>query len=176
MLIIGLGNPGEKYKTTPHNAGFLAVEALAIKIDPSATFSTQKNLHAEVTSVHHNGKKIILAKPTTFMNESGIAVQALMNYYKLEIQDVLVLHDEADIALGTFRDSTDRGAAGHNGIKSIIQHLGTKNFRRIRIGIDTERPEQMPLDVFVLQPMNSEQLTKLNQSIDEITVKIISEI
>lgn len=168
MLIVGLGNPGTKYAKTPHNAGFIAIDTIVKNLAPTATFSENKKLHAMISGVNYNDQKIILAKPTTFMNESGIAVRALLDYYKLPLEDLIILHDEADLPLGTFRESTDRGAAGHNGIKSIIQHLGTKNFKRIRIGINCERPEHMPLDAFVLQPMNEEQLANLQQSILQV--------
>ena len=174
MLIIGLGNPGKKYETTPHNAGFLANDALLENLSPGDKLQENSKLHAEIASVHHNGNKIILAKPTTFMNVSGKAVRAIMDFYKIPIVDVIVLHDEADIPLGTYKEALDRGAAGHNGIKSIIEHLGTKEFKRIRIGVADEAEQaNLPLETYVLKPFSAEKLEVLKNTIEELITKII---
>lgn len=173
MLIVGLGNPGKKYETTPHNAGFLAIDALMEKLAPEETLSETSKLSSKITSIHVGGEKVILAKPTTFMNESGQAVRALMDYYKIPINEIVILHDEADISLGKYKEAFDRGAAGHNGIKSIIQHLGTKEFKRIRIGIKPENEyREFPLLTYVLKPLKDEELDILNKSIQEIIENI----
>lgn len=174
MLIIGLGNPGKKYETTPHNAGFLAIETLLKKLAPGETLQDNSKLHAKIASIHHNGEKIILAQPTTFMNESGKSVRAIMDFYKIPVENIIVLHDEADIPLGTFKEAFDRGAAGHNGIRSIIQHLGTKEFKRLRIGVADETEQQnLPLETYVLKPMSETGLEKLHRTIEEIITEII---
>lgn len=132
-LIVGLGNPGTQYERTRHNVGFMIVDALAIAYRLSP-ISTAKH-KADVFKGEIEGKRTLLAKPLTYMNDSGVAVQALLNFYKLTPNDLVVIHDDKDIPLGETRVQKGRGAAGHNGIKSIIEHLGTKDFTRIRVGI-----------------------------------------
>lgn len=121
-LIVGLGNPGKEYKDTRHNAGYLFIDKLA----------------DEVIS-----KKIILLKPKTFMNNSGTAVRAKVDFYKLSPADLIVAHDDKDLLLGEYKIQTNRSAAGHNGVQSIINHLGTQNFTRVRIGIAPEDKQTM---------------------------------
>lgn len=143
-LIVGLGNPGAQYAHTRHNAGFMVLDALAA--DAGVTFSTDSKLRAEVTRVKVNGRDLILAKPTTFMNSSGDAVAVLLAYYKLPLSALIVVHDDSDLALGELRDHTDRGAGGHNGVADIIRVCGTKGFRRLRIGVRPARPDDAPSD------------------------------
>ena len=130
-LIVGLGNPGKKYERTRHNAGFLVLDKLIS--NEQLTINKTEKLRSEVAK----NKNFILAKPQTFMNESGLAVRALVDFYKLKPQDIIVIHDDKDVPLGEYKIQTDRGAAGHNGVKSIIEHLGTQNFTRMRVGIAT---------------------------------------
>lgn len=132
-LIVGLGNPGDKYFETKHNVGFMLVDKLAK--DWNLTFSSDKIFQADVASTFVNGEKIYLVKPTTFMNESGKAVQALLAYYGLEIEDLLVIYDDLDMEVGKIRLRAKGSAGGHNGIKSIINHIGGQTFNRIKIGI-----------------------------------------
>ena len=132
-LIVGLGNPGERYFETKHNIGFMLVDQLAKKWN--LTFSHDKIFQADIASTFVNGKKIYLVKPTTFMNESGKAVQALLAYYGLEIDDLLVIYDDLDMEVGKIRLRAKGSAGGHNGIKSIINHLGSQTFNRVKIGI-----------------------------------------
>jgi len=131
-LIIGLGNPGEEYKRTRHNAGFLIVEKLAGK----ESFSFDKKQEAEVLST----KSYLLVKPQTFMNESGRAVRKIMDFYKLEADDIVVIHDDLDIAFGEFKIQKEKGPKVHNGVKSVEQYLGRTDFWRVRIGIDNRQP------------------------------------
>jgi len=172
MLLVGLGNPGKKYERTPHNAGFMALEQFVQRHDATAQLSENKKLSAQIASVFFSGRKVICAKPTTFMNVSGKAVRALMDYYKIPLEDVLILHDEADISLGTIKHAFDRGAAGHNGIKSIIQHVGTKAFARIRIGIGQIAEPKIPLENYVLSSLNADQMAALQQGIDQTIADI----
>ncbi|MFA6486341.1 MAG: aminoacyl-tRNA hydrolase [Candidatus Magasanikbacteria bacterium] len=167
-LLIGLGNPGKEYEKTRHNAGFLALDTLAKNLE--LKFKLDKKMKAEVAK----NAEIILAKPQTFMNESGVAVRALMDFYKLKPNDIVVIHDDKDIPLGEWRDQTDRSAAGHNGIKSIIEHLGTQNFRRLRIGIAT--PEMARFDDkadFVLGKFSKDELKIVEGVIRDIIERII---
>jgi len=158
-IIVGLGNPGEKYKNTRHNAGFMAVDALADK--HGLAWKTNKKVHAW-TGEYENK---LLAKPWTYMNNSGLAVRSLLSYYDLlpkkwhvfakqniNLADMLtVIHDDLDLPVGKYKISTDSRSAGHKGIDSIIRHLKTKHFRRIRIGIANDQRPRIPAPKFVLQ-------------------------
>jgi peptidyl-tRNA hydrolase, PTH1 family len=133
-LIIGLGNPGAKYDRTRHNIGFTAIDSLAkswqISIGENSKF---KGIFGEGLGV--NGDKIRLLKPTTYMNRSGEAIQAVLNWYKLAPESVLIIYDDMDLPFGKLRMRLSGSAGGHNGMKSAIAHLNTQNFPRLRIGI-----------------------------------------
>lgn len=144
-LLVGLGNPGKRYAKTRHNVGFMVIDALFDALG-SANFSSwelSKKFNAFVCGGTYKGKKIILAKPQTFMNHSGEAVVRIAQFYKVSAEDILVVHDEKDLPLGEIRLQEDRGHAGHNGVRSIIEHLGTKQFVRLRIGIGAANPRKM---------------------------------
>jgi PTH1 family peptidyl-tRNA hydrolase len=131
LLLVGLGNPGPKYAFNRHNIGFMAVDAIVHR----HSFSPERQRFQSLTNDGTlGGEKVIAMKPMTYMNESGRAVGEAMRFFKLEPQDVVVIHDELDLPQGKLRIKTGGGAGGHNGIKSIIQHIG-ENFRRVRIGI-----------------------------------------
>ncbi len=132
-LIVGLGNIGREYDETRHNAGFMTVDRFAEK--HAFEFNKQK-FDAMIADGIINGEKVILAKPTTYMNESGRSVRQIVDFYKLDPEDVLIVHDDMDLATGRLRLRQKGSAGGHNGIKSIIAHLGTEKFKRLRIGID----------------------------------------
>lgn len=151
ILIVGLGNPGIKYAGTRHNIGFEAVDRLA-KENSFPDFKLQNRFQAETTEGTISGRKAILAKPRTFMNNSGQAVKALADYYK--IKDLFVIHDDIDLPLGEIKASKNRGSAGHKGVESIIEQLKTKDFGRIRIGICPEEGKPENVEDFVLQKFN----------------------
>jgi peptidyl-tRNA hydrolase, PTH1 family len=132
-LIVGLGNPGPEYLMTRHNAGFWFVDALANKL--SLTFSPDKKFQAEVCRYQSGSTDCWLCKPQTYMNDSGAAVQALMNYYKISMNEVMVAHDEIDLLPGTSRLKKGGGHGGHNGLRDIIQRTGSSEFLRLRIGV-----------------------------------------
>lgn len=132
-MIVGLGNPGSKYNDTKHNIGFMAVDRI-VK-DLNVNFTEDKNFKAEIGSDFINGEKIYFIKPTTFMNNSGIAVKALLTYYNISIKDMIIIYDDLDMEVGKIRFRQKGSAGGHNGIKSIIAHLGTQEFDRIKVGI-----------------------------------------
>lgn len=132
-LIVGLGNPGPQYEKTRHNIGFQVVDELA-KTN-GVSFSTSK-YNGLIATIHHNGKKILLLKPLTYMNLSGEAIRPLMDYYKISPSELLVIYDDLDLPVGKIRLRQKGSSGGHNGIKSTIQHVGTQEFNRIRIGID----------------------------------------
>ncbi|HGI3382508.1 TPA: aminoacyl-tRNA hydrolase [Streptococcus agalactiae] len=132
-MIVGLGNPGSKYNDTKHNIGFMAVDRIVKKLD--VNFTEDKNFKAEIGSDFINGEKIYFIKPTTFMNNIGIAVKALLTYYNISIKDMIIIYDDLDMEVGKIRFRQKGSAGGHNGIKSIIAHLGTQEFDRIKVGI-----------------------------------------
>lgn len=132
-LIVGLGNPGADYVGTRHNAGFWLVDLIAA--DQSSSLKFDKKHNAEEGKFRCEGKDIHLQKPLTFMNRSGQAVSAMARYYKIEPEQILVLHDELDLPAGTNRIKQGGGHGGHNGLRDIISHLGSRDFFRVRIGI-----------------------------------------
>ncbi len=132
-LIVGLGNPGPNYEKTRHNAGVWFLEYLAGA--HHSTFKAEKSFHGLMTPMHVNQKKCLLLYPTTFMNNSGRSVQAVFNFYQYQPDEILVAHDELDLPAGTSRLKLGGGHGGHNGLRDIIQCLGTPEFFRLRIGI-----------------------------------------
>jgi PTH1 family peptidyl-tRNA hydrolase len=150
-LIVGLGNPGREYSASRHNVGFMVVDRLAEKLDTS--FRKVK-MNALVTAVRHKGERIILIKPQTFMNLSGQAVSSFIRFYKLPLENVLVVYDDVDLPFETLRLKPDGGDAGQRGVRSIIQQLGTKSFPRLRVGIDRP-PGRMEVSDYVLQKFSA---------------------
>lgn len=138
-LIVGLGNPGSKYKETKHNIGFIAVEDFAFEQGMAFNKSKFEGVYAEGFV---GTEKVIVLKPQTYMNESGRAVRAFMDYFNIEIEDVGVVYDDLDLNAGIIRLRQKGSSGGHNGIKSILSHLSMKNFNRIRIGIGRPYPNQ----------------------------------
>ncbi len=148
-FIVGLGNPGLKYKKTRHNVGFRVIDKVSAK---HKVQSAKLKFNAELFKGEINAEKVILAKPQTFMNRSGEAVRAIANYYKIKTKDIWVIHDDIDLSLGTLRISQGSGSAGHKGVQSIINHLKTKNFLRFRIGVSpTTQRLNLNTERFVLQ-------------------------
>ena len=152
-LIVGLGNIGSKYVFTRHNAGFMLIDSIAL--NSNLTFRENSRLKCLITNIGD----CLLIKPTTFMNLSGEAVRAVMDYYKISIEDILIIYDDLSLQLGKIRFRPDGSDGGHNGIKSIIQHLGTKNIARLKIGIGPQ--PNIPSEVFVLQNFSKEELETL---------------
>lgn len=161
-LIVGLGNVGEKYLFTRHNAGFMVLDKIAF--DNGLDFKEEKKLKGLITKFRINGEDVILLKPTTFMNLSGEAVIAVVNYYKIDLKDVLIIYDDLSLELGRLRFRPNGSDGGHNGIKSIIKHVGTKDFARLKFGIGPQPP--IPSEAFVLQNFSKEQLPELKSSIN----------
>jgi PTH1 family peptidyl-tRNA hydrolase len=164
VLIVGLGNPGDEYKSTRHNVGFMAIDAIA-PID--ATWKKEKN--ALTARMEIDGLKVIFVKPQTYMNNSGEAVLALMTFYKVPLENLIVIHDDMDLKVGDIREKTGGGSAGHNGIKSIDAHVGNE-YRRIRIGIGHPRDYDSPINPvdWVLGKFDSEQLKEIKSVIKSI--------
>jgi len=140
-IIIALGNPTETYATTRHNVGFLFADFYVTQ-KALAPFTHKKKLHASCSINICTCTKCIIAKPTTYMNHSGTAARALVSYYDSAPTDLIVIHDDLDIAFGAYKISRNKNAAGHGGVQDIITHLGTKDFTRVRIGIDARNHQQ----------------------------------
>lgn len=156
-LIIGLGNVGGKYVFTRHNAGFMLVDKIAL--DNGGEFRENSKLKSLITKVYCDGNEIMLVKPTTYMNLSGEAMRAVIDYYKISPNDMIIAYDDISLNLGKIRFRANGSDGGHNGIKSIIQHLGSKDFARIKIGIGPQPP--IPSEAFVLQNFDKESLDTL---------------
>ena len=156
-LIIGLGNFDDKYLLTRHNAGFMAVDFFAQ--EHGQTFKSEAKFKAKVAKFKLNGEDIILLKPSTYMNLSGEAVIAVMNFYKIDVKDILVIYDDISLELGAIRFRASGSDGGHNGIKSIIKVLSTQKFDRLKIGIGPQPP--IPAENFVLQNFTKDQLEAL---------------
>jgi len=166
-LIIGLGNPGSKYENTRHNAGFAIVSHLAEK--HSIQGKTESKFNAIVGKGKIKDEDVIILEPLTYMNLSGQAVIAVMNFYKIQKEDILVIYDDLSLELGIMRFRANGSDGGHNGIKSIIQHLGgDKNFARLKIGIGPQ-PSFMAAEDFVLQKFSNEEKKYLDKIIPVCT-------
>lgn len=168
VLIIGLGNPGKQYQGTRHNVGFFVIGKMreSLKLPE---FNLEKKFKAEIAK----GKNLILAKPQTFMNNSGEAVSLIYNFYKIDPPNLLVAHDDLDIPLGEYRIQQDKSSAGHKGAQSIIEALGTQDFNRLRIGIKTEMLEKIPAEDFVLQKFSPEEKKIIDQTIKKALAEIL---
>jgi len=151
-LVIGLGNPGKKYEKTRHNFGFLAVDYIHDNLGGFENWAMDKNANALIAKGQIAGNDVLLAKPQTFMNLSGPAVQKLRDLYKISPDDICVIHDDFDLPLGVIRLSQSASAAGHKGVKSIIEALGAKNFVRLRLGI---RPIGQPIIYKIFNKLSS---------------------
>jgi PTH1 family peptidyl-tRNA hydrolase len=175
ILIIGLGNPGIKYIKTRHNIGFRVLDEFQNENNFS-NFEFSKKFNSLISDGTIKNKTILLAKPQTFMNNSGKSVKDLINFYKMKISDIIVIHDDIDLVFGTIRISEKRGSAGHKGVKSIIKELGTKDFTRIRIGIRNQRPgTKKNTEKYVLEKFTEQEEQCLEKIIKESchTLKIV---
>ncbi len=164
FLVVGLGNPGAQYANTRHNVGFMAVDYLA---GAGTTWKSEKD--ALTTRAEIDGRRVIFVKPQTFMNNSGVAVGALMTFYKVPLENLVVIHDDMDITVGDCREKIGGGSAGHNGIRSIDAHVG-RDYRRIRIGIGHPRDFDLPMDPadWVLGKFGAAQLELIRGVLDKI--------
>ncbi len=164
-LIVGLGNPGSKYRLTRHNAGFMVVDELAERL--GTTFREVKTAPArQEAEARLDGKRMMLLKPMTYMNRSGDAVARLVKYFKIPLDNLLVIQDDLDMEPGRIKLVRSGGAGGHNGIRSIIASIGSKEFPRLKIGIG--RPDgPMPVDRYVLSRFGADELSLYDQVVKE---------
>ena len=152
LLVVGLGNPGENYARTRHNVGFMVADLLAARL--GSKFKAHKRSGAEIVTGRLAGRAVVLAKPRCYMNESGRQVGPLAKFYSVPPADIIVIHDELDIDFGRIRLKLDGGEGGHNGLRSIANALGTKDFQRVRIGIGRPPGRKDPA-AFVLETFSA---------------------
>lgn len=162
-LIVGLGNIGKEYKNTRHNMGFILVDRYLEYKNITDKFKEKFNAMYVETTI--NNEKVIFIKPTTYMNNSGIAVRAFVDFYKLNSEDILVISDDLDLDLGKFRLRRNGSSGGHNGLKSIISHLGTDNFKRLRIGISNDKDDVIN---YVLSKFSKKELNEIATMFDTV--------
>ena len=168
-IVVGLGNVGAEYEKTRHNAGFIAIDALArkygVKID-------RLKFHATVAEANISGTRVLLMKPTTFMNNSGIAIAEAAAFYKISPENIIVLHDEISFDVGVMRIRRKGSAGGHNGLKSIIAHLGADTFPRIKIGVGKKPSPDYDLVDFVLGKFSSDDIATLSEECEAIIASV----
>ena len=190
-IIVGLGNPGKKYENTRHNAGWLVVEELVksskSKVQScSLKFKVNKKFNAEVAEFEYGGDKVVLAKPQTFMNESGVAVRKIVQLFNLPVRQagcsivqlfncLWVVHDDLDLELGDIKIIKDRGAGGHHGVESVINHLKSQAFVRFRVGIRTRKKEECILSGrdYVLGEFRGEERKRFEKAIEKCAEAVI---
>jgi PTH1 family peptidyl-tRNA hydrolase len=163
-LIVGLGNPGPQYDKTRHNVGFMVADALAGRVGSS--FSSHKKSNSDIVQARLDGRSVVVAKPRTFMNLSGQPVAALARFFSVDPANIVVVHDELDIDFGALRLKIGGGEGGHNGLRSISQHLGTKDYLRVRVGVGRP-PGRMDAASFVLKPFSTPERKDLGVVIEE---------
>jgi peptidyl-tRNA hydrolase, PTH1 family len=176
IIIVGLGNPEASYAGTRHNIGFEIVDKLREDFfaqgGPASGWEFNKKFNAEISKGNLEGREILLVRPWTFVNLSGTAIAKILEFYKLTADDVIVIHDDLDIALGKYKIATDSSSAGHNGVQNIIETLGTQKFKRVRIGIGEEVSGVIACRIdahdYVLGKFSEEELEKLKKISDDI--------
>ncbi len=162
-LVVGLGNPGPEYETTRHNAGYLTLDVLADR--SGSRLAAHRRAHALVAEGRLGAHRAVLAKPRSYMNESGGPVAALLAFYKIGIEHLVVVHDELDLPFGNLRCKLGGGDNGHNGLRSLRRSLGTGDFHRVRVGIGRPPGRQDPAD-YVLRPFSGVERRELGVVLD----------
>jgi PTH1 family peptidyl-tRNA hydrolase len=170
LILVGLGNPGEQYSRNRHNIGFILLDYIASEF--KADFHLNSKLYAETALIDIEGQKILLVKPQTFMNLSGQSVKKVLEYHNASTQDLRIIYDDKDIPLGNIRLRKEGSAAGHNGVKDIIAHLGTNEFWRVRIGIGRELMRDTKR--YVLANFTNLELNPIKKNFDTAWKDIIS--
>ena len=168
-LIVGLGNPGKEYNNTRHNIGYMFLDSIAK--DKNLVFDKEK-FNAKYVEYTYNGEKVILIKPLSFMNLSGDVVRKYVDYFKVDIIDILIIHDDLDMPVGKIKLKQNGSSGGHNGIKDISLKLGTEEFKRLKVGIANNK--NMDTKDYVLGKFNDEEKELINEAIEE-TTKIIDD-
>lgn len=164
-MIVGLGNPGSKYEKTRHNVGFMAIDNLVKELD--VNFTEDKTFKALVGWSFIQEEKVYFVKPLTFMNNSGLAVRALLAYYNIPVEDLLVIYDDLDLEVGKIRFRQKGSAGGHNGIKSMISQLNTQEFARIKIGIGRPKAKMTVIN-HVLGDFDQDEMISIHKTLDKV--------
>ncbi|GAB4502950.1 MAG: aminoacyl-tRNA hydrolase [Anaerolineales bacterium] len=170
FLIVGLGNPGREYAQTRHNMGFMLIDRLAVRLNAHGMKVQAK---AIVTDARFGENKILLAKPQTYMNLSGQAIQGLVHFYKIPLEQVLVAHDDLDLPFCALRMRPGGGAGGQKGVKSTIEQLGTNEFARLRLGIDRP-PGRMDAAAYVLQEFSPKELLAVSETLERAADAVLA--
>lgn len=170
VLVVGLGNPGKEYEMTRHNAGFICLDDFVLKTEEMADWIVKKNLKCLMSEGQVGSTRVIAIKPTTFMNLSGQAVQAVMNFYKINLDQVLVVYDELDVDFGQIRLRKGGSDAGHKGVRSVSQQIG-QDYGRVRLGTGP-KPDRIESEDYVLQNFSAEQQQQLPLMAREATAII----
>lgn len=171
MIIVGLGNPGKEYELTPHNVGFMMVDEIAKTFN--ITFKLSSRHQALIGEGVVENEKIYILKPLTYMNLSGNAVRSFIEYYKYDVNDLIVFHDDLDLPLGKVRIREIGSSGGQRGMKSIIENLGTSNIKRVRIGIDKPSTTDETIN-YVLHTLTKQEQSILNETIQKAPLMIKS--
>ena len=169
-LITGLGNPGKQYQKNRHNLGFMILDQLAA--DLKLKWQDQPKFNAYISEANFNDEKVILVKPKTFVNKSGEAVVKVVNYYKIYPNDVWVIYDDVDLDLADIRIRHEGSAGGHKGMESIIKHLATEKFNRIRVGIGDNRRSGMTSEDYVLKNFPKKDQTAIDKVVADLLQRI----
>ena len=169
-LIVGLGNPGSRYRSTRHNAGFICLDQIVEQ--QGISWLNKKGFHGSWADGQLFTERCMFLKPQTYMNNSGLSVSSVVSFYKMAVRDVVVLHDDLDIAMGKVKSRMTGGDGGHNGVGSIIEHLHSRDFHRIKLGVAQEN-KQVSGESWVLADFTDEQLTVLRTTmVSETMVRL----
>ena len=168
-LIVGLGNPGKEYENTRHNIGFMTVDDYAKKIGVSITKEKYNGLYADTMI---DGEKVILLQPQSYINFSGEVIRKFVDFYKINIEDILIIHDDLDLQVGTYKVKQKGSSGGHNGLKNIELHLGTQEYKRIKIGISNNK--MMDTKDYVLGKLSHDEKDSINK-VKSVVLDIIDD-
>jgi len=168
-LIVGLGNPGREYEKTRHNIGFMTIDKYADKLGVSITKDKFNGLYTE-TNI--SGEKVILLKPQSYINLSGEVIRKYVDFYKINIEDILIIHDDLDLEVGTYKIKQKGSSGGHNGLKNIELHLGTQEYKRIKVGISNNK--MMDTKDYVLGKLSKEDNDKIEE-VKDIVMNILDD-
>lgn len=168
-LVVGLGNPGREYENTRHNIGFQTIDKFANKLDVSITKSKFNGLYGETLI---NGDKVIFLKPQSYINLSGEVIRRFVDFYKISISDILIIHDDLDLSIGTYKIKQKGSSGGHNGLKNIELHLGTQEYKRIKIGISNNK--NIDTKDYVLGKLSKEETENLTK-VQDIVLSILDD-
>ena len=168
-LIVGLGNPGREYEKTRHNIGFMTIDKYADKLGVSITKDKFNGLYGETTI---SGEKVILLKPQAYINLSGEVIRKYVDFFKINVEDILIIHDDLDLAVGTYKIKQKGSSGGHNGLKNIELHLGTQEYKRIKVGISNNK--MMDTKDYVLGKLSKEDSDKIEE-VKDIVMDILDD-